>query len=57
MYSPKIAEDLIATLYRMSRDRGKPMTKIVDEILRDKLSYYKTAIVDAEPDSTGSKAV
>jgi len=34
MYSPKIAEDLIPVLYKMSKAKGKPMTKIVDEIMR-----------------------
>ena len=35
MYSPKISEDLIPLLYRIKQAQdGKPMTKIVDEILR-----------------------
>lgn len=34
MYSPKIAEDLIPELYKISKAEGKPMTKIVDEIMR-----------------------
>lgn len=35
MYSPKIAEELIPELYRVSKARGKPMTRVVDEILRE----------------------
>jgi hypothetical protein len=38
MYSPKIREDLIPRLYRMGKAMNKPMTKVVDEILR---SYFE----------------
>jgi hypothetical protein len=34
MYSPKIRDDLIPLLYRLARQEGKPMTHLVDEILR-----------------------
>ena len=34
MYSPKIREDLIPILYRMGQEQQKPMTRVVDEILR-----------------------
>jgi hypothetical protein len=34
MYSPKIRDDLIPLLYRLARQEGKPMTRLVDEILR-----------------------
>lgn len=34
MYSPKIAEDLIPLLYRLARRKKKPMTVVVDEMLR-----------------------
>jgi len=34
MYSPKIKEDLIPILYRMGKSESKPMTRIVDEIIR-----------------------
>ena len=34
MYSPKIAEELIPELYRRGKAKGKPMTKVVNEILR-----------------------
>ena len=37
MYSPKIKEDLIPVLYRLARKQGKPMTRLVDEILRKAL--------------------
>lgn len=50
MYSPKIREDLISMLYQIKQVQdGKPMTKIVDEILRpavrklhEKLTKYNT---------------
>lgn len=37
MYSPEIAKDLIPILYRLGKEKKKPMTKIVDEILRKEL--------------------
>ena len=37
MYSPKIKEDLIPTLYQLAKTQEKPMTQVVDEILRDAL--------------------
>ena len=41
MYSPKIAEDLIAELYVISSDLDMPMTKTVDEIIRNYVKVYK----------------
>lgn len=38
MYSPEIAKDLIPILYRLGKEKKKPMTKIVDEILRPALT-------------------
>ena len=38
MYSPKIKEDLVAKLYKVAKEKGLPMTKLVDEILRDALN-------------------
>ena len=35
MYSPKIKEDLIPRLYRKAKVLDVPMTKLVDEIIRD----------------------
>lgn len=39
MYSPKIREDLIPILYQLAKQQGKPMTEVVDEILREKLAH------------------
>ena len=33
MYSPKIFEPYIPTLYRIKKRRGIPMTKLVNEII------------------------
>jgi hypothetical protein len=38
MYSPKIKEDLIPVLYRLAKEQGKPMTRVIDEILRRELA-------------------
>lgn len=38
MYSPKISEDLIPALFREARARGIPMTKLVDQLLRQALA-------------------
>lgn len=38
MYSPKIAEDLIPSLYRLAKDRKMPMTRLVDGIIRQVLA-------------------
>ncbi len=38
MYSPKIAEDLIPVLYKMVKAQGRPMTKIVNDIIRKSLA-------------------
>lgn len=38
MYSPKIKEDLISSLYRKAKAEGMPMTKLVDQIIRDVLN-------------------
>ena len=37
MYSPKIKPDLIHDLYLLAKRKGKPMTKIVSEVIEDYL--------------------
>ncbi len=34
MYSPKVKENLIPILYKLAKQEGKPMTALIDEILR-----------------------
>ncbi len=38
MYSPKIEEDLVTKLYQKAKAEGVPMTKLVDQIIRDALN-------------------
>ena len=38
MYSPKIKEDLIPILYKLAKLEGKPMTCLIDEMLRVEIS-------------------
>ena len=35
MYSPKIKQDLVTKLYKVGKATHKPMTQVVDGILRD----------------------
>jgi hypothetical protein len=42
VYSPKISEDLIPILYRLAKELNKPMTELVDLIVRDGLAKYET---------------
>lgn len=41
MYSPKIAEDLIPKLYIRAKVEKRPMTALVDEILRKDMELYE----------------
>ena len=38
MYSPKIPDRIIPTLYRLARAEGKPMTRLVAEVLEEHLA-------------------
>jgi len=37
MYSPKLREDLIPRLYKLAKEQKRPMTKVLDGLIRDKL--------------------
>lgn len=54
MYSPKIYEDLVPKLYKMRIAQNKPMTKIVDSILRKYLENIVIAEEQAEITTTGT---
>jgi hypothetical protein len=41
MYSPKIREDLVPYLYRLSRHQGTPMTKLVNGYLEQLIQKFK----------------
>jgi hypothetical protein len=47
MYSPNIRDDLIPLLYRLARKEGKPMTRLVDEILRGEVER-RLQVVDQQ---------
>jgi hypothetical protein len=38
MYSPKISEDIIPLIYKKAKTEKKPMTQVVNDILREKLT-------------------
>ncbi len=46
MYSPKIIPELIPKLYRKAKERGIPMTRLVNEILSDRLNDDSGQIQD-----------
>lgn len=41
MYSPKIDEELIGELYRLGQRLKKPMTAIVNEMIKESLPFFK----------------
>ena len=54
MYSPRIREDLIPMLYRIKQVQdGKPMTQIVDEILRPTVHQLHEKLVIYEDKREG----
>ena len=48
MYSPKIDEAFIPILYRLAKERKVPMTRLVNEILRDAVAESLEDPVGAE---------
>ena len=38
MYSPKMKEGLIPILYKLAKLEGKPMTTLIDEMLRTEIA-------------------
>ena len=48
MYSPKILPDLIPRLYRKAKERGIPMTKLVNEILTNSFNNEDSLELCAE---------
>jgi hypothetical protein len=38
MYSPKISEELIPIIYRKAKQEKRPMTRIVNDLLRESLT-------------------
>ena len=53
MYSPKISEDIVRTLYILAQQEKRPMTLLVDDLLREKLSELE----DTDDDPTTEDSV
>jgi hypothetical protein len=49
MYSPKIPERFIPALYRLARDRGEPMTRLVAEAVERLLVSEGVVLEPPEP--------
>jgi len=49
MYSPKIREDLIPVIFKLSKQEGKTMTRIVDDILRAEIE--RRNVQDCPPET------
>ena len=56
MYSPKVKEDLIPILYKLAKQEQKPMTALVDEMIRAEIAN-RNGNVEASNDETVSKGV
>jgi len=41
MYSPKISSELIPELFHIRKEAGKPMTKVVDSMIREGIRRWK----------------
>lgn len=48
MYSPKIKEELIPYLYKMAKNKGVPMTKLVNGFLEQLISQFKNTGIFSE---------
>jgi hypothetical protein len=57
MYSPKIREDLIPLIYKLKQaQEGKPMTQIIDEILRPQvLTLHEKLVIYSKDNKGGEK--
>jgi len=51
MYSPKIKEEFIHQLFQVKEKTGKPMTKQVNEAIRDYLQRLKDILDEDEQDA------
>jgi hypothetical protein len=56
MYSPKVKEDLIPVLYKLAKQQGKPMTELVDEMIRVEITK-RNGQVDPLKDEAVTKRV
>jgi len=44
LYSPRLSDDVIRSLYREGQRRRMPMTRLADELLRQALGRYDDAV-------------
>ncbi|BBO67943.1 hypothetical protein DSCA_18730 [Desulfosarcina alkanivorans] len=56
MYSPKVKEDLIPILHKLAQQEQKPITALVDEMIRAEIRK-RNGEVDASNNETVSKGV
>ena len=56
MYSPKIKEEFIHQLFQVKEKTGKPMTKQVNEAIRDYLQRLKDILDEDEQDKVEQNA-
>lgn len=56
MYSPKIKKDLIPVLYKIAKQERKPMTVLVDEMLRAEIAK-RNGRIEASNNEASSKEV
>lgn len=60
MYSPKISEELIPIIYHKAKEQKRPMTKVVNDLLREVLidieSDQKTETTESNEIEIKSKA-
>ena len=52
MYSPKIKENLIPILYKLAKQERKPMTKLVNEMLREEIAKQNGQIHQINNETT-----
>lgn len=48
MYSPKISEELIPDIYHLAKKQGIPMTRVVNEVLKNHIPNGKRRIISGK---------
>lgn len=49
LYSPRLSDDVIRSLYQEGKRRRIPMTRLADELLREGLATGNNSVVEATP--------
>jgi hypothetical protein len=55
MYSPKIKEDLISILYKLAKQEGKPMTDLIDEMIRAEIAKRNGQVNQTENEESSKR--